>query len=109
MLEAAWPSMCSSVATLRKLPKLPDDVELFLDIARGWGGWVYVLWCEGVVDGKELIKVGMSEAGTSRLGSYVGGNKIKKVVVWARVKKAIESERFFISWFGDRFDVLSEG
>ena len=58
--------------------------------------------------GKELFKVGRSEVGTSRLGSYVGGNKIKKIVVWARVKKVIESERFFISWFGDRFDVFRD-
>ena len=59
--------------------------------------------------GKELFKVGRSEVGTSRLAGYHGGgNKIKKIVVWARVKKVIESERFFISWFGDRFDVLRD-
>ena len=60
------------------------------------------------MDGKMLFEEGMSEVGTSRLDVYYGANSVKDIVLWARVKNVIESERFFISWFGDRFDVLRD-
>ena len=49
-----------------------------------------------------MFKVGMSEVGTSRLDVYYGANSVKDIVLWARVKNAIESERCLINWFGDR-------